>query len=480
MEGVTAWRIRMVAAAAGVLGSLVEPSVAHAQVQPDPDPEIVTPPPDPGLSGPYVGYASTPVLADETRACSLRTPVCVHASRAPRARADRVVLDVLAASERAWETLGGALRLPSPDVDPDDLRYHVYLVDGASELGLTQVKARDVRSRLDRARAFTVLDASVRAGCALDALAARELARAALFRVSPATAEGIARAQTTYLSQLMVPCALGLGLDATQTFQTRPDRAVCDPRSSSNDDASADDPRVVDPLARLFQAGASAFWSRIDWAFGRSPFAIVMATWALSPTATDVGAQRWHDEPDAFDVLRVSFKGALSTGSTLDDLLLDSAVARAFMGSADDGLHQVESRTLGDAARVTLDWDIPWPARPKRVAPRAPVFPTGSSYLVIRHQGAPPGARLRVEIAWEEHALFRWTMVKLDARGRELGRVGIPVRERATEAQMTLVDLEQVDRIVLVGTNVGDPAYRFDPDDEVWEPHGWLVTLASE
>jgi hypothetical protein len=87
---------------------------------------------------------------------------------------------------------------------------------------------------------------------------------------------------------------------------------------------------------------------------------------------------------------------------------------------------------------------------------------------------------LRVEIEWEEHALFRWAFVKLDASGRELGRVVIPTTERATEAHMTLVDLDGVDRILLVGVNVGDPAYAFDPDDEVWEPHGWLVTVAEE
>ncbi|MEA2753541.1 MAG: hypothetical protein QOI41_7684, partial [Myxococcales bacterium] len=162
------------------------------------------------------------------------------------------------------------------------------------------------------------------------------------------------------------------------------------------------------------------------------------------------------------------------------DLLLDTAIARAFMGSAEDGLHAVETRTFGEAARIPLDWDLPWPTQPKRVAPRTPVFPSGASYLVIRRAGAPPGARLRVEIAWEEHALFRWAFVKLDAAGRELGRVPIPTRERAVEAQMTLVDLDGVDRVMLVGMNAGDPSYRFDPDDEVWEPHAWLVTLAAE
>jgi hypothetical protein len=461
------------AAAAGVLGMVATASPARAE---DDEPVAVAPP-DTGVPGPRVGYAARPALIRESKACSMRVPVCVHAARTT---SGRTVLDVIASAERAWETLTGALRLASPDVDEDDLAYHVYLVDGANERGKTHVAARDVRSPIDRARAFTVLDANVRAGCQLDALVARELARAVLFRVAPATAEGIARAQTTYLAQLMVPCATGFTVDAVQAFQSRPERAVCDPRAGEVGTAADDETSTSTSANVAFMEGASLFWSRIDWAYGRAPASIIMASWALSPTKTDVGAPRWHDEPDAFDVLRVSFKNALSTRSTLDDLLLDTAVARAFVGSADDGLHQIETRTLGDAARVPVDWDLPWPAQPKRVAPRAPVFPTGASYLVVHRAGAPKGARLRVEIAWEEHALFRWAMVKLDAKGRELGRVAIPMRERATEAQMTLVDLDDVDRVMLVGVNAGDPSYRFDPDDEVWEPHAWLVTLAAE
>lgn len=472
MGAVRSKRTIPAAALAGMLGLLVGASPARAE---DDEPVPVAPP-DTGVPGPYVGYAVPPALWRETKACSMRIPVCVHASGRV---AGRTVLDVVAAAERAWETLAGSLGLGSPDVDADDLAYHVYLVEGAGEPGVTHVSARDVRSRIDRARAFTVLDANVRAGCQLDALVAREISRAVLLRVAPATAAGVARAQTTYLAQLIVPCAFGLAADAAQIFQSRPERAVCDARAFEVG-TSADEARAASRASDAFMEGAALFWGRVDWAFGRAPASIVMASWALAPTMTDVGSKRWHDEPDAFDVLRVSFKNALSTGSTLDDLLLDAAVARAFMGSSDDGLHQLPTRTLGDGARVPLDWELPWPAAPKRVAPRAAVYPSGASYLMIHRDAAPPGARLRVEIAWEEHALFRWAFVKLDAQGRELGRVAIPTRERATEAQMTLVDLDNVDRILLVGVNAGDPSYRFDPDDEIWEPHAWLVTLASE
>ncbi|MBX3189279.1 MAG: hypothetical protein KF819_19805 [Labilithrix sp.] len=462
------------------LGALVVAFVligaADARADPGED-DAPAPPPDTGVPGPWVRYVERPTLAGEIRTCSMRVPLCVHSGRGVPGRA---ALDVLAASERAWATLTGAMGLPAPDVDPSELHYPVFLVDRVDddgERGATHVAARDVRSRLDRARAFTVIDAGVRAGCGLDALAAREIARASIHRASPAMPEGIARAQTSYLAQLVAPCSVAFAAESAAAFQSRPDRSVVDGHVSEIG-ASAQIDLPSRPADARFSEGAGFWWGRIDWAYSVRPGGLLMATWALSPSLTDVGAQRWHDEPDVFDVLRVSFKDALHTGSTLDDLLLDTAIARAFMGSG--SAHQPETRTLGDAARVPLDWDLPWPSAPRRVAPRAPVHPTGASYLVVRRDGAPRDARLRVEIAWEEHALFRWAFVKLDAQGRELGRVVIPTRERAVEAQMTLADLGAADRIMLVGVNAGDPAYRFDPDDEVWEPHGWLLTLAAE
>ncbi len=436
------------------------------------------------LPGPRVLYGTRPRPAHEARLCSTRTPVCVHAGRREH---EPPALSVLDAFDRAWATETGALELPTPDVDPDTLAYDVFVVDPGDanlgdELATTPLEARDVRSSMDRARSFTTIDARVRPGCALDALAARSLARAILYRAAPGTDDATARAQTTMIAGLVAPCSIALEADAAQTFQSRPERSIADPFGGGGEAVHAPDDPPSPPTRAdvLFGEGASLVWWRLDWAYARAPGGLVLATWALAPTMTPPAARRWAHEPDVFDVLRASFKDRLSTGSTIHDLFLDIAVARAFMGSADDGLHAPETRSLGDAARVPLDWDLPWPSSPRRVAPRTPVAPTGASYLVIRREGAAPGARLRVEIAWEEHALFRWALVKLDGRGRELGRVPIPAKERATEAQMTLVDLDGVDRILLVGVNAGDPAYAFDPDEVVWEPHAWLVTVAAE
>jgi hypothetical protein len=260
----------------------------------------------------------------------------------------------------------------------------------------------------------------------------------------------------------MVPCSMGT-VDGVDAFQANPAHAVAD--------AVAGD---------AYMRGAALFFWWLDYSFGASPGAIVRALWALSATSTRLGAARWNDEPDGYDVLRTTFRNALMSESTVDDLWLDFAVARAFIGDADDGEKLPESRPLGGAGRVRLDWDVAWPDHPRRLASAEGVAPTGATYIRIDHHGAPSGARLRVEASWEEHARMRWAVVKLDEAGREKARIAVPSVDRAPDAQMSVVDLDGVARILIVGTNTGDPLYPFDPDDEIWEPHGWTLTIASE
>src|SRR6185436_11560023 len=132
------------------------------------------------------------------------------------------------------------------------------------------------------------------------------------------------------------------------------------------------------------------------------------------------------------------------------------------------GAHDRASRHLGAAARAAPDWDVPWPARPLALAPKEPLEPTGSTHFVVRTREAPPGARLRVELAWEEHAKMRAALVRVDERGKELGRLKIAVAHpKVTDAQTTLVDLAGTSEVRVVVVNAGDPVYAFDPDDDV-------------
>ena len=152
---------------------------------------------------------------------------------------------------RLGDARGSARGSRRPTSTPDDLAYHVYLVEGARERGGDARERRATSARASIARAPSPCSTRrSRAGCALDALVAREIARAVLYRVAPATAEGIARAQTTYLAQLIVPCAVGLAVDAAQAFQSRPERAVCDARAGEVGTSPDDERRAHDAGTR--------------------------------------------------------------------------------------------------------------------------------------------------------------------------------------------------------------------------------------
>jgi len=421
-------RARTLALLPFALAALAWPSSARA----------ATPPVGP--EGPVVEAASPPDgSAAWTRACSQRRPLCVHA--APRT-APAAVVAVLASAERAWDTLTGALELPPPDGDADG-RWHTYLVDGVDCGSVTLAADRDPVARFDRAASFAIVDRGAPPGCALDVAVARAVARGSLWRSAPATDEGSARAQSHMLARLVTPCTTGF--DDDRTFQNDPERAV------------------VDPGSPAFDRGASIFFEWLDADFAARPGALVEGLWALSPTRTPAAAWRWAGAPTGFDVLRVSLKDALFTDSTLDDVLVRFAVHRALVSP--------EAHTA---------WHVPWPAKARRFASPFPVAPTGASYVLVDMAGAPAQAKLRVEAAWEDFGRMRWEVVKLDAAGRAMADVAVTSTPLSTNASMTVELLDGVDRILVIGANVGSTEHPFDPQQGWWEPHGWLLTLEGQ
>jgi hypothetical protein len=406
-------------------------------------------------------------VASERRVCSSREPICVHGDL-PAA----TLLVLLESAERAWEIETGPLELPAPDPDLVSGAYDLYVRRGlrVPEGTATFPSARDPRSRIDRASAYTLFDASIALGdaCERDAAIAASIARASLYRAAPATDEGSARAQAAYVARLAVPCAMGT-MDGIDAFQVRPERAFVDPAALLDAGGSAE-----------FSRGAALFYWWLDASYSVAPGGLVRAIWALKPTVTPPGADRWKDEPDGIDVLRETFKDALMSGSRLEDLLAEFGTTRALLGPRDNGTELAEASLLGAALVPRVDWTIDWPAHPRRLASPVGIAPSGSAYVVVHRAGAPPGSRLRLEATWERHADIRWTAVKLDAAGHELARTPIAAAPRMTEAQGTVIDLDLASDVLVVGTNVGDPFVPFDPDDERYEPHGWLLTLAAE
>ncbi len=398
------------------------------------------------------------------RACSFSDSLCVHGAER------EAVLRVLHVAEGALFGITRGLRLPPPDPGYDSGAFDIYLSDATRDDWETSFDERKLESATDRASSYARIDGRLRSSCAIDFAVTNALLRGSLFRAAPATDEATSLAEVTSLAALLVPCALDRIAQDVAAFQDAPSRPISDHISGEGESAQV----------RSAARGASLFYSWLDWSYAREPGAMALGLWALRPTFTPFGSASFVGKPDAFDVLRESFKNALFSDSTVDDLYLDFAVSRAFIGSADDGQHFPESRTFGEAGKLHHDWDIDWPSKARRLAPRTPLLPTGSSTIAIRTAGAPTNASLRVEAEWEQHAKMKWSVVRVDAGGKELGRIDLRSPDRATNAQASVVDLRGTDHVLIVGVNTGDFAHPFDPDDREPEPHSWLVTVAAE
>jgi hypothetical protein len=425
----------LVTLAGGSLGwfLLLPPSRADALAQESPARS------SPGPRGPIVEASLPPAGAGAwPRVCSARHPVCVHAMPVTPPARELAALD---SAERAWETLTGALELPPPDGDLDGA-WHVYLVDDVEGGGRAFLQGKDPRARFDRATSFGLVDGAQR-GCSLDLALARAVARGSLWRVAPAVDEGSAAGQSEAIARLAAICASGD--EDTLAFQLRPDRAI------------------VDPVSTAFDRGASLFFGWLDDTFGASPGTFIEGLWALSPTHTPPDSWRWAGAPTPFDVMRVSLRGSLRSGSTIDDVFVRFAVDRASMDP-----------------RPRDSWHVPWPVHARRLAAPEPLAPTGTTLVRVDVAGAPPGAKLHVEAEWEDYARMRWVVAKLDASGKVLAQIPIGSTDRSTIAAVTVENLGSVNQVLVVGVNVGSTEYAFDPDQGEWEPHGWLLTLGGE
>ena len=374
--------------------------------------------------------------------CSLRHPICIDAPPGTRGPVALAALAALDAADRAWATITGVLAAPAPDGDADG-SWHVQLADRVNGGSEVRPEARDPLARFDRASSFARIDRSLAPGCSLDLALARAIARASIWRAAPATDEGSALAEAETLARLATPCAAGD--DDVQSFQSRPERAIVDPTSPDR--------------AR----GASTFFGWADAMFASEPGRLVVGLWALAPTRTPPAASRWAGSPTGFDVLRTSLKDALGPGSTFDDALVRFSVARASM-----------------TPPARLAWSIPWPSAARRLAAPRAVAPTGASYVLVDHAGAPAGAKLRLEAAWEDYGRMRWVAVKLDASGRALAELPVTSLDRGTRTSLTIESLDATSSVLIVGVNVGSTEHPFDPDQGEWEAHGWLLTLEGE
>jgi hypothetical protein len=431
------WRLRtrLLGAAALIAGSLPGYAAARSRV--------------PGQVRP--GADQTPIVA-----CSFDRPVCVHAPTAVRAPA---ISSTLHAAEHALSVFQA---MGLPPLDDGGMgggpALDLYLMRGAAPV--TSFDLVPAVGTYDSAPAFVVLPPpGVGRGCVEASEVARAVAQAIVLRMDAGIEEATLAMASSYLASLAVPCGVA-ELAAIDDFQRRPERDLAEARAGALD-------------------GSLLFPMFLDDRYGTGrPAGVITGLVAVSGQRADAGALEWGREPDVFDALRVAAK---ARDTTAGDLLLEFAIARAFAGSRSDGVHFSDATRYGDMGRVRFEWNVPYASLPRRLAPLRPIGATGATYLWVDLAGAPPGTELTFVADWELPVLFHWALVKVDAQGTEAGRVTVAAIYGSTHAERTVVGLDGLAGLLVVGVNQGDidRANPYDPDDAPYEPHGYTVTLAK-
>ncbi|MFO0664366.1 MAG: hypothetical protein U0174_10470 [Polyangiaceae bacterium] len=376
------------------------------------------------------------------KACSFHYPLCVS-GRDPGS-----VLSTLSAAEGMWQ-LSQALDWPVPEkvtleLDADlDADIHVQFTQ------INTLSAFD--AGLARARVLSTLK-----GCPLDHAVLRALLEVGTFSRSPGWKATLRDGFAASLADTVLACEGSDRAGRTARAQSNPEGDVFGFGSEARTEATA---------------APEIFFRWLDAHYGKS---ILNAVAAMTAGHTPAGSDRWVNEPDLFDVLGDNLRSLQFKTSTLADVVCDFGIDRYFFGR--------DRAAFPEAARlppVKPDWEVPWPAAPRRLLGPRPLHPFGTTYVLIDLSGRN-GHGLRMEAEWERFARIRWHFVKLDAAGHDIGRVPVPAPDKATEAQMTLSEPGSAAYLLLVGTNLGDPLEPFDPDWSSMEPHNYTVTLSSD
>lgn len=382
------------------------------------------------------------------RACSRTRPVCAQgASESVRwAAVEELVL--------AYDALVLALGVPAPlpDAGGGSPALDLYLVGGWAPL---EVSAELAPGRGDARAAYCIVGEQ-----AFDSVAAHAcVARGAAHGLDAAETPAVGRALATHLTWL----ALGPDTDSIEAVDTAQSNTHLAP--------------LTRDATELSSAGA-LFLAHVEAAYGSGrPGEAALSLYAQSRADDASTGLRWNNEPDLLDVLR---HATGNEPSRFADLALDFAIARAFLGDRSDGLHHPDAAWLGTFGRVRFDWNVSFSSLPRNLAALRPLEPLGSAYVWLDLAAAPPDTELGTSFSWEAPVRFRFSIVAVDAAGRELQRFDVPFFSSGTQVERTVRVPPGAAGLVFVALNLGGVSadYPFDPDHEPWEPHGFELYVA--
>lgn len=426
----------------------------------------------PRWTGPRVEWAPPdPRPASEGALRSIDRPLAVHADPGvPIARIDRA----LAAIERAHEWLeerGWGTPIADGGRGGTD-GFDLYLRGGeviappgsfdrprASDGELDEVPPRAVRigydaplawGALDAVTAFAEIDASV-PDDALEACATSAYAQALLAELDPAEAPAWRRATGTWLAH-EITGSLACAEDALEIAQEHPERGMLEHAPGSGEIGAA----LLAAISAHHDGGSGDF-VRDLWHGARQ--------WTWEGEGLRAEPDLWHAIEHLLGLSR----------STMPRTVEEIAVMRWFAGGRGAGASVPLVRAIPFEIRAHAS--VEWSRLPRTAIEGEPELSShGSGYVLADVRAAPSWSTLEVWLRGEFGVEWSMIAVRLDAEGRELGRVRAPIR-REPRAYLPVELGEGTASVLIVVTSQGARG-AIDADEPDPGVRGFRLVLA--
>lgn len=185
---------------------------------------------------------------------------------------------------------------------------------------------------------------------------------------------------------------------------------------------------------------------RVDGGSGR--FVRDMWHFAQQDSGT---ARLLRASPDLWEAIERALDNA---GQSLDDLLVESAVARYFTGRHGPPLAEFPTLIeLGSPIEVPVRAELDGARLPRHLTSERGLLPLGSSYTLVHIKDAHEHDQLQVWLRGELGPRWSLAAVQLDRAGREIGRLVAPAR-RTPRSYLPIWLSHDAHAVVLVVTRL--------------------------
>jgi hypothetical protein len=292
---------------------------------------------------------------------------------------------------------------------------------------------------------------------ALEACTLRALAAAALHAQDPAEAESWVRASAELL-----------------TWQYGP--AACERDHASDAQAT---PELGMLNADTASASAGVLWLAMESErLGSEPATLLRNLWESTRQRSKglVPPDRLRGSPDLWEVLRQML---LAQHRQLDDELVEFGVARYFTGP---GARREQSpyrsfAALPSDAAVPISHELSSPQLPRHIRDAPALHELGSAYVRVQLTGTQQREQLKLWLRGELGPRWSLTAVRLDAAGREAGRVSAPARSIPSSYLPVALSAETTAVLVVITLL---PAEIPDADVRDDTRHAYELIVAAE